>query len=64
MALRWTAARIRIAVSAKFPEARVSCIGGYLFLRFICPALLAPKARGILQVDLFSVFYFFQFQIA
>ena len=49
--MRWIAARLRIAVAQKFPEARVSCVGGYIFLRFICPALLAPKARGVTQTD-------------
>jgi hypothetical protein len=50
-AMRWLAARI-VAVSVrKFPDSKVPSAGGFLFLRFICPALAVPKARGVLRAD-------------
>jgi len=34
-------------VAAKFPESAQSCVGGFIFLRFFCPAIVAPSAHGI-----------------
>lgn len=50
-AMRWLAARIVAVCVRKFPDSKVSSAGGFLFLRFICPALAVPKARGVLRAD-------------
>jgi hypothetical protein len=34
-------------VSTKYPEAVTSVVGGYFFLRFVCPALLAPNSFSL-----------------
>jgi len=36
-------------ISQAFPNARYSAMGGFLFLRFICPAMLIPHAYGLLS---------------
>ena len=37
------------AVSAKFPEASLSAVGGALFLRFYTPFIVSPESYGILE---------------
>lgn len=49
--MRWLAARIVAASVRKFPESKVPSAGGFLFLRFICPALTLPKARAVVRAD-------------
>jgi len=41
--LRVLARRIAHAVESKFPDHRLKAVGGILFLRFICPALIRPQ---------------------
>lgn len=36
-------------VSKKFPNSKHASVGGFLFLRFICPALTSPGAYGLLD---------------
>jgi hypothetical protein len=39
------------AVQEKYSENYLVAIGGFLFLRFICPAILLPNTSGILEED-------------
>lgn len=34
-------------VSAKFPDAAHTAVAGFLFLRFFCPAIVAPEGQGV-----------------
>eukprot|EP01114_Cavostelium_apophysatum_P000064 TRINITY_DN1006_c0_g1_i2.p1 TRINITY_DN1006_c0_g1~~TRINITY_DN1006_c0_g1_i2.p1 ORF type:complete len:874 (+),score=176.01 TRINITY_DN1006_c0_g1_i2:359-2980(+) len=34
-------------VTKKFPESAQSCIGGFLFLRFLCAAIVVPHTNGL-----------------
>ncbi|RKO91665.1 hypothetical protein BDK51DRAFT_19343, partial [Blyttiomyces helicus] len=34
-------------VGGKFPEARVTAVGGFVFLRFFCPAIVAPESHNL-----------------
>ncbi len=36
-------------VESKFPGASEKAVGGFFFLRFICPAIVAPATFGLLQ---------------
>lgn len=49
--LRWLCARVVQASVHRFPDSKLASAGGFLFLRFICPALMTPKARGVLKAD-------------
>ena len=31
----------------RFPEAKYTAVGAFIFLRFFCPAIVAPDAEGI-----------------
>jgi hypothetical protein len=47
---RWLFHRARGEVSKKFPELATSTVvGGFLFLRFFCPAIVTPEAFGLLE---------------
>jgi hypothetical protein len=35
----------------KYPDAARSAVGGYICLRFVCPALMTPRAFGVVSVD-------------
>ncbi|KJZ78890.1 hypothetical protein HIM_01663 [Hirsutella minnesotensis 3608] len=37
------------AVSAKFPNAKYTAVGAFIFLRFICPAIVAPETEGLVS---------------
>eukprot|EP01103_Thecamoeba_quadrilineata_P000018 TRINITY_DN10010_c0_g1_i1.p1 TRINITY_DN10010_c0_g1~~TRINITY_DN10010_c0_g1_i1.p1 ORF type:complete len:470 (+),score=90.50 TRINITY_DN10010_c0_g1_i1:123-1532(+) len=43
MPLRILCGLLRNEVRRKFPEATMSAIGGFFFLRFVCPALVTPE---------------------
>ncbi|KAJ3429634.1 ras gtpase-activating protein [Anaeramoeba flamelloides] len=43
---------IRNIVKKKFPEMELTSIGAFLFLRFICPAIAAPKAYQIVDCEI------------
>ncbi len=36
-------------MGAKFPDARHTAVAGFLFLRFLCPAVVAPESHGELM---------------
>jgi len=40
---------LKDAVTIKFPDALHSAIGGLLFLRFFCPAIVSPESFGLLR---------------
>lgn len=48
--LRQFCASVKQQVSAKFPDnnADYKAVGGFLFLRLICPAMVAPQVYGLL----------------
>lgn len=49
MALRQICKYLQNAVIVKFPEARRKVIGGFFFLRLICPAVVSPDGFGIAE---------------
>jgi hypothetical protein len=46
-ALKWLASALRLGVQRKFPASGGVSVAGFYFLRFVCPALVAPVARGV-----------------
>ena len=36
-------------VSYKFPEQKTIVVGGFYFLRFLCPALVVPDSYGLVK---------------
>jgi neurofibromin 1 len=32
----------------RFPEAKFTAVGAFIFLRFFCPAIVAPDAEGLI----------------
>ena len=36
-------------VGSKFPSSKTQAVAGFLFLRFLCPAMLNPKGYGIME---------------
>ncbi|KAJ3097067.1 Ras GTPase activating protein ira2 [Phlyctochytrium planicorne] len=47
LSLREVCANISTIVGKRFPEARVTSVGAVLFLRFICPIIVAPESLDI-----------------
>ncbi|KAJ2355779.1 Ras GTPase activating protein ira2, partial [Coemansia sp. RSA 2611] len=45
--LRWICNLIYRIVIKRFPDAGYTAVGGFIFLRFLCPAIVAPDAHGI-----------------
>ncbi|KAJ2358870.1 Ras GTPase activating protein ira2 [Coemansia sp. RSA 2618] len=45
--LRWICNMIYRIVIKRFPDAGYTAVGGFVFLRFLCPAIVAPDAHGI-----------------
>jgi len=45
------AVKLRTRVTQRFPDADHIAIGGTFFLRFICPAVIAPHSYGILLTE-------------
>lgn len=37
------------AVVARFPEAKYTAVGAFIFLRFFCPAIVTPDAEGLTE---------------
>jgi len=40
--------QISAAVMKRFPEAKFTAVGAFIFLRFFCPAIVAPDAEGLI----------------
>jgi GTPase-activator protein for Ras-like GTPase len=40
--------QISTAVMKRFPEAKFTAVGAFIFLRFFCPAIVAPDAEGLI----------------
>lgn len=36
-------------VGAKFPEAKYTAVGAFIFLRFFCPAIVSPDSEGLIS---------------
>jgi len=49
--LRAFAVKLSTRVTQRFPEADHIAIGGTFFLRFICPAIIAPHSYGLLMTS-------------
>lgn len=49
--LRVLCSLLQKEVSKKFPQSRLSSVGGFFFLRFICPAIVTPETFGIVTVE-------------
>ncbi|KAJ2518205.1 Ras GTPase activating protein ira2 [Coemansia sp. RSA 1939] len=45
--LRWICNLIYRIVITRFPDAGYTAVGGFVFLRFLCPAMVAPDSHGI-----------------
>lgn len=41
--------QISSAVMSRFPEAKYTAVGAFIFLRFFCPAIVAPEAEGLVS---------------
>ncbi|KAJ3221156.1 Ras GTPase activating protein ira2, partial [Clydaea vesicula] len=46
--IREVCSYISYIVAQRFPDARVAAVGGFIFLRFFCPALVAPETTGLI----------------
>lgn len=46
---RYLCAHLRAKVLTKFPESKYSAIGGFFFLRFLCPAIVSPESYGLVD---------------
>ncbi|TQV91339.1 ras GTPase activator [Cordyceps javanica] len=40
---------IHDAVMPRFPDAKYTAVGAFIFLRFFCPAIVAPEAEGLVD---------------
>ncbi|KAJ3055682.1 Ras GTPase activating protein ira2 [Rhizophlyctis rosea] len=47
--LRDACCLISRVVGSKFPGARMTAVGGFLFLRFFCPAIVAPEYHDLVK---------------
>lgn len=41
--------KISAAVKPRFQEAKYTAVGSFIFLRFFCPAIVAPEADGLVS---------------
>lgn len=46
--LRILCRELHLSVREKFPKSEYSVVGGLIFLRFICPAIISPESYGII----------------
>ncbi|KAF7726129.1 Ras GTPase activating protein ira2 [Apophysomyces ossiformis] len=40
---------ILTSVRERFPEAKYTAVGAFIFLRFFCPAIVAPESEGLIK---------------
>lgn len=40
---------ITTSVTTRFPEAKFTAVGAFIFLRFFCPAIVAPDSEGLVK---------------
>lgn len=40
---------ILISVRERFPEAKYTAVGSFIFLRFFCPAIVSPETEGLIK---------------
>jgi neurofibromin 1 len=41
--------QISSSVMTRFPDAKFTAVGAFIFLRFFCPAIVAPDADGLIS---------------
>ncbi|KAL2265612.1 hypothetical protein VTJ83DRAFT_6712 [Remersonia thermophila] len=41
---------ISTSVVGKFPESKYTAVGAFIFLRFFCPAIVAPEVEGLVSI--------------
>lgn len=46
--IRKVCTRISLIVGERFPEAGITAVGAFMFLRFICPVLVAPESVDLI----------------
>mgnify|MGYP001065601152 FL=1 len=46
--LKMVLQELQFMVKERFPEMEYEIVGGFFFLRFLCPAIVAPESYGIL----------------
>jgi neurofibromin 1 len=44
-----TSSQIVNAVESRFPDAKYTAVGAFIFLRFFCPAIVAPDVEGLVS---------------
>ncbi|KAJ5073737.1 ras gtpase-activating protein [Anaeramoeba ignava] len=49
---KFIAATLRNVIMQRFPDNVTSAIGGFIFLRFICPAIVSPSNFGVINFPL------------
>ena len=54
IALRNVCNLLRDIVAEKFPSSKRKVIGGFYFLRFICPAVVSPEGFGVIDSSFFN----------
>lgn len=42
---------ISTCVAQRFPEAKYTAVGAFIFLRFFCPAIVAPDSEGLIDIE-------------
>ncbi|KAI9020828.1 hypothetical protein CLU79DRAFT_835831, partial [Phycomyces nitens] len=43
---------ILVSVRERFPEAKNTAVGAFIFLRFFCPAIVSPEGEGLIKGNL------------
>ncbi|KAF3925492.1 Neurofibromin [Arthrobotrys entomopaga] len=46
---RYICHTITTSVTTRFPEAKFTAVGAFIFLRFFCPAIVAPDSEGLVK---------------
>ncbi|RCK63471.1 Inhibitory regulator protein IRA1 [Candida viswanathii] len=49
-AFKWLCAEVYNIVAVKFPEAAYDAVSSFIFLRFICPAIISPEQQFKIQI--------------